>query len=189
MQNIAENFVSGIILLVERSIKPGDIIEVEKDVVKVIKMGIRSTLVRTRNEEELIVPNAILAQAMVKNFTFSDSSYLLKAQVGVTYDSDMKLVKEVLDKAANSVTWSDKSQTPRVLMTEFGDSSVNFSVFVWINEPWPARRFLSDLNETIWWSLKDAGITIAFPQLDVHFDPEVERSLRLVSSSASKNRA
>ncbi len=185
MQNIAQNFVSGIILLVEQSIKPGDVLEVEGEVVRVVKMGIRSTLVRTRNEEELIVPNAILAQGMVKNYTLSDSSYLLKAEVGVIYGSDMKMVREVLEQAAASVPWRDQSQEPRVLMREFGDSSVNFSVFVWIDEPWPARRLLSDLNESIWWALKDAGITIAFPQLDVHFDPEVEKSLRLVSTTAA----
>lgn len=189
MQNIAQNFVSGVILLVEQSIKPRDILEVEGEVVKVIKMGIRSTVVRTRNEEELIVPNSILAQGMVKNFTLSDSSYLLKAEVGVTYDSDMKLVKKTLDNAARQVPWRDTSQNPRVLMREFGDSSVNFSVFVWITDPWTSRRLLSELNETIWWALKEAGITIAFPQVDVHFDREVEESLRLASSAVSGVRA
>ena len=66
-------------------------------------------------------------------------------------------------------------------MREFGVSSVNFEVFVWIRDPWLARRLGSDLNEAIWWALKKAGVTIAFPQLDVHFDRPVEESLRLLA--------
>jgi potassium-dependent mechanosensitive channel len=178
MQNIAQNFVSGIILLVERSIKQGDILEIEGDVVKVVKMGIRSTVVRTRNEEEIIVPNSILVQGMVKNYTLSDSSFLLSATVGVVYGSDMKKVREVLEATAKSIPWRDPEQEPRVLMTEFADSAVNFKVFVWSHQPWIARRLASDLNEAIWWALKEAGIVIAFPQLDVHLDPQIERALK-----------
>jgi small-conductance mechanosensitive channel len=65
-----------------------------------------------------------------------------------------------------------------VLMTEFADSAVNFKVFVWTNEPWISRRLTSQLNEAIWWALKEAGIVIAFPQLDVHFDPQVDGAPR-----------
>ncbi len=177
MQTIAQNFVSGVILLVERSIKQGDILEIEKEVVQVKKMGIRSTVVRTRNEEEIIVPNSILVQGMVKNYTLSDSTYLIRATVGVVYGSDMRRVREVLEATARDIPWRDKAQDPRVLMAEFADSAVNFSVFVWTHEPWIARRLTSQLNEAIWWALKDAGIVIAFPQLDVHLDPAVERAL------------
>jgi small-conductance mechanosensitive channel len=182
MQNISQNFVSGIILLVERSIKPGDVIEVEQRVVKVIRTGIRSTLVRTRNEEELIVPNSMLVQSVVKNYTLTNSSYLIGTVVGVVYGSDMKKVREILTRTAKSIPWRDKSGEPRILMKEFADSSVNFEVFVWTHEPWIARRLKSELNEAIWWALKEAGIVIAFPQLDVHFDPDVEETLRLAAS-------
>jgi potassium efflux system protein len=174
MQNIAQNFVSGVILLVERSIKQGDVLEIEGQVVKVVKMGIRSTVVRTRNEEEIIVPNSILVQGMVKNYTLSDASFLISATVGVTYGSDMARVREVLEETAKGIPWRDQSEEPRVLMSEFADSSVVFKVFVWSHEPWIARRLASDLNEAIWWALKEAGIVIAFPQLDVHFDPQIE---------------
>lgn len=177
LKNIAENFVSGLILLVEQSIKPGDVLEVEGDVVKVERIGIRSTLVRTRNEEEVIVPNSILVQGKVRNYTLSDSSYLLGASVGVVYRSDMEKVREVLERVARQVPFRDGSKDPRILMKEFADSAVVFSVYVWIDEPWIARRLLSDLNEAIWRGLKEAGIVIAFPQLDVHFDPPVEKGL------------
>ncbi len=178
MQNIAQNFVSGIILLVEKSIKQGDVLEIEGEVVKVVKMGIRATMVRTRNEEEIIVPNSILVLGMVKNYTLSDASFLLSSTVGVVYSSDMRQVREVLDATAKSIPWRDGTKDPRVQMTEFADSAVNFKVFVWSNEPWIARRLTSELNEAIWWALKEAGIVIAFPQLDVHFDAQVDGALR-----------
>lgn len=179
MQNITQNFVSGVILLVEQSIKPGDVLEVDGQVVRVMKMGIRSTVVRTRNQEELIVPNATLVQGMVKNFTLTDSRFLLRAEVGVVYDSDMKQVVSVLEQVAGSLPWRDQTEAPRVLMREFGDSSVNFSVMVPVNQPWIARRLLSELNTAIWWAFKEANIVIAFPQIDVHFDPPVTESFGL----------
>jgi potassium efflux system protein len=182
MQNIAQNFVSGVILLVERSIKPGDVLEIEGQMVKVLTMGIRTTLVRTRVQEEMIVPNALLVQGMVKNYTMSDSAYLLGTTVGVVYGSDMKKVRQVLEGVLASLPWGGGPDTSRVLMLEFGNSSVDFRVLTTVDNPWIARRLLSELNESIWWALKEAGITIAFPQLDVHFDPEVERSLELVAS-------
>jgi len=94
MQNVVQNFVAGVILLLERSIKPGDILEVEGLVVKVIDMGIRTTVVRTWKEEELIMPNSIFSQSPVKNYTLRDNEFRLGVVVGVSYDSDMKKVIE-----------------------------------------------------------------------------------------------
>ena len=178
MQNIAQNFVSGVILLVERSIKPGDVLEVEGRVVQVEKMGIRSTVARTRDEEEIIIPNSTLVQNSVKNYTLRDSLYRLRASVGVEYGSDMRLVMQVLQGAAEGLDWRFANKDPVVHLVEFGDSSVNFEVSVWITDPWvaPGRRSL--LHQAIWWALKDAGVVIAFPQLDVHFDPPVEESIQ-----------
>ena len=184
MQNVAQNFVSGVILMVERSIKPGDVLAIGEEVVKVEKMGIRSTIVRTRDEEEVIVPNSILAQGSVKNFTLNDSLFLLRAEVGVVYGSDMRLVRQVLERTAKDVPWRVESKEPRILLRGFGSSSVDYGVFLWTDDPWIARRLLSDLNERIWWALKEAGIVIAFPQLDVHFDPPIEESLRRAGGGA-----
>ena len=170
MQNISQNFVSGIILLVERSIKTGDILEVNDRVVKVIRIGIRATLVKTRNEEELIVPNSTLVQGVVKNYTLTDSSFLLRTEVGVIYGSDMRQVRRVLEETTHKLPWRIGEENPRIYMKEFADSAVVFSVFVWTKEPWRARHLTSELNEAIWWAFQKEGIIIAFPQLDVHFD-------------------
>lgn len=177
LQGLSENFVSGVILLFERSIKPGDIVEVDGHVVRVLKLGIRTTLCRNREDEELLVPNSHLVESSVKNFTLHDTNLRLRAAVGVAYDSDMRRVMEVLQSMAEGLTWKLKERSPVVLLREFGSSSVNFEVSVWTDDPWQAPRYHSDLMQGIWFALQDADVTIAFPQLDVHFDTPVDEAL------------
>ncbi|HEY2896074.1 MAG TPA: mechanosensitive ion channel domain-containing protein [Gemmatimonadaceae bacterium] len=168
MQNIAQNFVAGILLLTERTIKPGDVLEVENRVVRVTRMGLRATVARSRDEEDLIIPNATLVQNTVTNFTLRDPIFRLHTAVGVSYDSDMAEVKRVLHEAAASLPGRLADRDPRVLLTEFADSAVTFEVLVWSEDPWNARVTRSALNEAIWWAFKRAGIVIAYPQMDVH---------------------
>lgn len=174
MQNVAQNFVSGIILLTERTIKPGDVLEVEGRVVRVTRMGLRATIARTRNEEDLVIPNSALVQNTVTNYTLRDSVYRLGATVGVSYDSDLRVVLDVLRRAADQFTLRIPDHEPRVLLTGFGDSSVDFEILVWVSDPWRARTLRSDLHEQIWWALKDAGITIPYPQRTLHMAPATE---------------
>lgn len=184
MQNIAQNFVAGVILLVERTIKPGDVLYVEGTVVRVSELRIRSTLVRTRDDEDLIVPNSVLVQSTVKNYTLRDSLYRLSTTVGVVYGSDLKAVFRELETVAASLQWRVRDRAPRVLLTDFGDSSVNFHVSVWINDPWEARARLSEFNDAVWWALKKAEIVIAFPQLDIHLDPPVMQSMQQLAAGS-----
>jgi small-conductance mechanosensitive channel len=173
MQNIVQNFVSGLILLIERTIKPGDILEVEGAVVRVMDMGIRTTVVRTWREEELIMPNSIFAQATVKNYTLNDNEFRLGVEVGVAYDSDMKKVIAVLEATAREVSWRLPEPEPRVLLQDFGDSAVIFGVYVNVDDPWKQRVYMSELRKAIWFAFLEADITIAFHQVDIHFDPPV----------------
>lgn len=173
LQNIAQNFVSGVILLVERTIKPGDIIEVDSRVVKVQKMGIRATLVRTLDEEDLIVPNSSLVQATVKNFTLYDSLYRVRVKVGVSYSSDLANVKSTLEAVATAIPWRAADHPARVVISDFAPSSVDFEVSVWMREPWRNQQARAELREAIWWAFKKSSIVLAFPQIDVHFDPGV----------------
>lgn len=168
LQNITQNFVSGVILLVERSIKPGDILEVDGRVVRVERIGIRATIARTLDDEEIIVPNSSLVQSSVKNYTFGDSVYRLRATVGVSYASDMRKVREVLERTARAVEWRIEGRDPLVLLSDFGDSAVIWEVSLWMDNPWRMRRSKGALHEAIWWALRENDITIAFPQLDVH---------------------
>jgi potassium-dependent mechanosensitive channel len=120
--------------------------------------------------EEMIIPNSNLVQGTVTNYTMSDTNHLLGTIVGVTYDSDMHKVKTVLQNTAEAMSWRVAEGRVSVLMREFGDSAVNFGVYVEVSDPWRGRMLTSELNEAIWWALKENNIVIAFPQLDVHFD-------------------
>jgi small-conductance mechanosensitive channel len=177
MQNIAQNFVSGIILLIERTIKPGDVLEIGGSIVKVMKMSIRATIVRTLDDEDIIVPNSTLVQSNVKNYTLEDNLYRVKVHVGVSYDSDLKLVRDVLEKATADVPWRDRNYPPRVLLLNFGPSSVEYETSAWMHEPFNYRIASSDLREAIWVAFKRAGIVIAYPQIDVHLPAALSAGL------------
>lgn len=173
LQNILQNFVSGVILLAERTITETDVIEVEGTVVRIMRMRARSTVARTREDEELIIPNSILVQSTVKNLTLSDQLCRVRSRVGVSYHSDMRQAESALTDAARSVKLRSQDKVPVVFLQEFGDSSVVWEVSIWVADPWDAPGARSELNKAIWWKLKEVGVTIAYPQLDVHFDPEV----------------
>lgn len=170
LQNILQNFVSGVILLAERSITETDILEVEGRTVRVIKMGARATVARTRDDEELIIPNGTLVQSTVTNLTLNDEICRVRARVGVSYGSDMSQVEKVLIASTRKVAGRVTGREPVVYLVDFGDSSVVWEVSIWASDAWTAPHVNSDLHKAIWFALKDANITIAFPQLDVHFD-------------------
>jgi small-conductance mechanosensitive channel len=183
MQNIVQNFVSGLILLVERSIKPGDILRVDGQIVQVQAMGIRATIVRTRDEEEMIVPNSSLVQSTVTNFTMRDSLVRLRVTVGVSYGSDMAKVRGILEEVGDRLAWRS-SETPRVFLAAFGSSSVDFELAVWSNDPWMSRVHMSEMREAIWFAFLEQDVTISFPQVDVHFDPPVAEGLAAMARAA-----
>jgi small-conductance mechanosensitive channel len=177
MQNILQNFVSGLILLVEHTIKPGDVIEVENRMVRVTKLGIRATVGRTLDDEDIIMPNSTLVQGTVKNYTLRDRLYRIRSTVGVAYSSDLDLVHRTLQGAVDAIDWRETTHDPRVLLIGFGSSSVDFDVSIWIEDPFGMSQALSRLNFIVWDALRDAGVSIAFPQMDVHLDPSVEAAL------------
>ncbi len=181
MQNIAQNFVSGVILLFERTIKPGDVIEVGGQIVKVQQMSIRATIVRTLDEEDVIVPNSSLVQSNVKNFTLEDNIYRVRVAVGVSYHSDVRQVRELLEECARSMDYREKGYEPRVLLVNFGPSALEFEASVWMRDPWNHRIASSKLREAIWYAFKEHQIALAFPQIDVHLDQPVAESLRVLA--------
>ena len=117
------------------------------------------------------------------NYTLRDSFYRLRCNVGVVYSSDIALVRKTLEEVAASMTWRAPDKQPVILLSEFGSSSVDWEVSVWIDDPWSLRRRKSDLHEAIWWELKQAEVVIAFPQLDVHFDPPVMETMHSLRRS------
>ncbi|MBX3131596.1 MAG: mechanosensitive ion channel [Polyangiaceae bacterium] len=173
LQNIAQNFVAGIVLLFEGAIKPGDIIEIDGRLAKVVRMGARATIARSLDEEDLIIPNHSLMLATIKNLSMNDSLYRLRVTVGVSYGSDLDQVERLLTEAGTGFAKRDPTFEPRVLLTEFGSSSVDWELSVWIQDPWVRRSAGSALRRAIWNTFRAEGVVIAFPQVDVHFDAPV----------------
>jgi len=168
LQNVLQNFVAGVLILMERSITPADVLEVDGRIMRVERMKIRTTVARTWDDEEIIIPNSVLVQSSVKNLTLTDELYRLRAKVGVSYDADVDQVIAVLSAAAVALEGRSLRKDPVVLLLEFGDSAIVFDVSIWIEDPWAARTNRSLFNVAIWRALKEAEITIAYPQLDVH---------------------
>jgi small-conductance mechanosensitive channel len=177
MKNLAENYVSGLMLRFERTIKPGDVLETEGTMVRVKSIGLRATIARTKDEKDVVIPNSQLVQSRVANYTYKDSLYRVETTVGVSYDSDLKKVREVLEGVCGQFDWTSPQHKPAVLLSGFGESAVNFKIRVWIEKPWEAGRRRALLNEAVWWGLKESGIIIALPQLDVHFDNPAAHTL------------
>jgi small-conductance mechanosensitive channel len=171
MKNLVENLVSGLILRLEGVVEPGDVLYMANgEKVQVKAIGPRTTIVRTKTEADRLVPNSELVQTAISNFTYQDKLQRLETKVGVAYDSDLRKVRATLETVCDGLDWKSAHKKPQVQLFEFGDSAVIYRILVWIEDPWIAGMRRSDLNEAIWWGLKDAGIVIAFPQLDVHFN-------------------
>lgn len=163
------NLISGIILLMDRSIKPGDVIVVGDSFGWVEKIGIRAVSVVTRDGKEHLIPNENLMTQEVENWSFTDKNVRVRIPVGVSYDSDMVLVQDLMLQAAKeSPRVLDQPQS-NVWMVEYGDSSVNFEILVWINDPeGGVGNVKSDVLNRLWWLFKEAGVEIPFPQRDLN---------------------
>ena len=165
LQNVAQNFVSGIILLAERSIKPGDVIVIDGLMVRVQEIGIRSTKARTLEDVVLIVPNSTLVLGSIHNQSLLGEPVRVRLEVGVAYGTELRRAHAVLLKAAAPLS---DTKDPVVALLSFGDSSIDFEVSVWIEDPFRFQQKRSELGFAVEQALSDASIEIAFPQLDVH---------------------
>lgn len=177
MQSIAQNFVSGVILLVERTIRPGDVLDLDGRMVRVVEMSVRNTIVRTRDGEGVIVPNSVLAQDKVTNYSVGRQPYRLSIRVGVHYDSDLSHVREVLLGVARDHPLRLPDRPPEAILRDFADSAVLWDVCLWIADPWAVERGRDSLRQAVWDAFKEHDVTIAFPQLDLHLDRAVVEAL------------
>lgn len=168
LQNIVNNFTSGLILLFERSVKRGDVLTVEGTDGKVEQVGLRASIIRTREGDDLIMPNSLLVENVVTNYSFRDRNKRVDVAVGVSYRSDPRQIEEILLRAANSCDRVLSRPEPLVLFKDFGESSIDFELRVWIDEAWDHPRVRSMLLFDIWYALAEAGVEIPFPQRDLH---------------------
>jgi len=167
LQNIFNNFLSGIILLFERPIQVGDAIEINGIWGEVRKINVRSTLVQTYDNASLIIPNAEFISSQVTNWSFKDMRLRRTVAVGVAYGSDVNLVKKTLEEIAQKVTWVLKFPVPQILFSDFADSALIFRLRVWTDID-HMLTVESEIRFEIYRLFNERGIEIAFPQLDLH---------------------
>ncbi|MGB0761789.1 MAG: mechanosensitive ion channel domain-containing protein [Rubripirellula sp.] len=180
-QNLLNNFISGLILLVERPIRVGDLVNVDGIDANVEHIGARSTRVRTGSNLEILVPNSKFLENNVTNWTLSDTRIRTSVSVGVAYGSP---VAEVIERLKQVIREQDKvllTPEPIVLFQDFGDSSLAFEVHFWVQMKriMDGAKVRSSVRAAIDEDFRKAGIVIAFPQRDVHIDMSSPLEVRL----------
>lgn len=168
LQKIASNYVSGFIILLDRSIRIGNIVQVGADSGVVTQITTRYTVIRHPGGVEYIVPNEALISTTVQNQTYTDNSLRLSTVVGVAYDSDLELAMRLMVDCAKAQPRVLIEPPPRVLLTLFADSSINLELGFWVADPENGKmNVVSDINLAIWRAFKENGIQIPFPQREV----------------------
>lgn len=169
LQNIANNFISGLIILFERPVKVGDRIEVGAVTGDVIKISSRATTVNTNDNISIIIPNADVINKQVINWSHNDRNIRYHVPVGVSYSEDPAQIREILLDIAKKHPGVLKKPAPDVLFVEYGDSSLNFELMVWTNKFIDRPIILrSELYYKIFEKFKEQNIEIPFPQRDLH---------------------
>jgi small-conductance mechanosensitive channel len=176
LQNITNNFISGLIILFEQPIKEGDRIEVGDVSGDVIKISARSTMIVTNDNISIIVPNSQFIDSQVINWSHNDRNIRFNFPVGVSYKEDPQKIKKILLEVAKNNSGVLNLPEPDVLFDEFGDSSLNFSLRVWTSEYINRPKVLkSQLYYEIFRIFKEEGIEIPFPQRDLHLSSGFEK--------------
>ena len=170
LQNIASNFISGLVILAERPITIGDRVEVAGIAGQVQQIRARSTVILTNDNIAMIVPNTKFIDSPVTNWTYGDPRVRFRVPIGVAYGSDVNKVRDALLAAGRENPNTLKDPAPSVFLEKFGENSIEFELVVWSSEMSSRpRRYRSDLNFAIEHKLREAGIEIPNPQRDLHF--------------------
>ncbi len=170
LQNLFSDFVSGIILLVDSSVKVNDVIEADGLICIVKEINLRTTTVLTRDDKYIILPNSSLTTHQLINWTHNDLASRFEVNVGVDYSSDVTQVMQVLKEAVDSQNGILKDPSPFVRFTDFGDSSLNFSIIFWSEDVFRVENIKSEMRIKIFELFKQNKITIPFPQRVVHLN-------------------
>jgi small-conductance mechanosensitive channel len=178
LQNVVNNFVSGLILMFERPIQPGDVVEVSGTSGKVREIGMRATTLSTFEGADVVVPNGVLLNEKLINWTLSDMDRRIDVNLGVAYGNDPKRVLELLMEVTRSTPGIAEEPAPSVLFSGFGPSSLDFAIRSWTNNFGDWVKIRSDLHVRVYEALQEAGIEIPFPQQVLH--------LRTVSPAAGE---
>jgi small-conductance mechanosensitive channel len=187
LQKTFGNLIAGIILLMDRSIKPGDVISVadasgQESFGQIRKIGIRAISVVTRDRTEYLIPNENLMINQVVNWSYSSKDVRVKAPVGVSYDTDLELAERLMLEAAKDTPRVLDFPEAKVLLTGFGESAVNLEIRFWIDDPEDGVTGVrSDVLKRVWKLFRENGISIPFPQRDLNLKNN-EQFERLVAA-------
>ena len=178
LQKTFGNLIAGIILLMDRSIKPGDVIVVGDSFGWVNKIGVRAVSVITRDGKEHLIPNENLMTQEVENWSYSDRNVRVRIPVGIGYDSDLQLAQELMLRAAQESPRVLRNPKPNVWLTAFGENRVEHDILVWISDPESGIGSVkSDVLGRVWRLFRDHGITIPYPQRVIHAPRDAAPSL------------
>jgi potassium efflux system protein len=168
LQNLASNFISGVILLLERPVKVGDRLEVNDVWGDVKRINLRTTVIETPDNIAIIVPNSKLLENEITNYSYGDPRIRLRIPVGIAYGSDCEKATEIMIRAALENERILKEPKPKTWFCEFGDSSLNFMLLCWIPNAVEKFDVISEVNHAIDRGFREQGIEIPFPQRDLH---------------------
>ena len=168
LQNIVNNFISGLILLFERPVKVGDVVVLAGEWGTIKKIGLRSTVMETWDRAEIIVPNSQLISEAVTNWTLTSSVARAVVPVGVAYGSDVPLVLQILQEAAQQHPDVLDDPAPSPIFVGFGDSSLDFELRAWMGDVNKRLRVKSELGQYVERRFREEGVQIPFPQRDLH---------------------
>ena len=180
LQKTFGNLIAGIILLMDKSIKPGDVIAIADQAGnstfgQIRKIGIRAVSITTRDQREYLIPNENLMINQVENWSYSSRNVRMQVEVGISYESDIAKAEELMLEAAHSVERVLDVPPPTVWLKEYGDSSVNFIIHCWIMDPEEGvGNVRSAVLKKLWWLLKENNIEIPFPQRDLNLKANEE---------------
>ena len=169
LQRIASNFISGFILLFDRSIKPGDVISIGDRFGWVVALHARYIVVKDRDGVETLIPNENIITSEVTNWSYSDKHVRVKVPLQISYQDDVEVAMQLMLDACNVSNRVLKTPEPNVRLTAFEDSGIKLELRLWLNDPEKGVGSVkSDINLAIWKSFKENKITIPYPQRDVH---------------------
>lgn len=169
LQKTFGNLIAGLILLMDRSVKPGDVIVVGEHFGQITKIGVRAVSVVTRDGKEHLIPNELLMTEPVENWSYSSRNVRIQIPVGVSYNSDLDLVEKLLLDCTHGCKRVLKKPAATVWLKDFGESSVDFEIQAWIIDPEDGvGNVRSEVLKAVWKSFQEHGIEIPFPQRDIH---------------------
>jgi small-conductance mechanosensitive channel len=181
-QNVMNNFISGLILMLERPVRARDVVEVDGNHGTIENIGARSTQIRSTDGRHIIVPNSFFLESNVVNWTLSDDLIRAKVSVGVIYGSPTRLVEQLIRRVVDEDELVLPNPGPIVIFDEFGDNSLNFDTYFWVRarSPMEVRKIQSRVRFRIDDLFREHELVIAFPQRDVHLDSVAPIEVRMV---------